>query len=64
MILKQSYIKYVDTVFRHKKMTAVKKILSDLRGVNLEKAFKDIDLLIELRDRMINLDYLSVVING
>lgn len=56
------YIKYVDTVFRHKKMINVKKILSDLREVNLEKALKDVGLLVELRDKMINLDYLSIVV--
>jgi len=56
------YLKYVDSVFMHKKMANVQKILSDLRGINLEKAFKDVDLLIELREKMVKLDYLSVVL--
>lgn len=56
------YIKYVEEVFMNEKMKQVKKILTDFRNISLEKAFKDIDLLIELRNKMIHLDYLSVVI--
>ena len=56
------YIKYVDTVFRNKKMTDVKKVFTDFRFINLEKAFKDLDFIISLRENMVNLNYLSVVL--
>lgn len=60
----EDYIKYVDSVFRNEKMANVRMILSDLRDINLEKAFEDMGLLIELRERMIKLDYRSVVLVG
>ncbi|WP_298371249.1 hypothetical protein [uncultured Lutibacter sp.] len=44
----ESYINYTKTTLNNKKMLNVKKIFSDLRDVNLESAFKEIDKLIEL----------------
>lgn len=57
-----SYIKYANTVLKDEKIVNVKKIFSDFRELNLEKAFKDIDFLLELRERMTKLNYLSVVL--
>lgn len=56
------YLQYVDSVFLNEKMIGVKKILTDFRNINLEKALKDIEILIGLREKMIHLNYLSVVI--
>ena len=56
----ESYINYTKTTLNNKKMLNVKKIFSDLRDVNLESAFKEIDKLIELRETMINLNYTNV----
>lgn len=56
------YQQYVDNVLLNEKMIGVKKILTDFRNINLEKAFKDIDVLIGLRKKMIHLNYLSIVI--
>jgi len=54
------YINYIKTTFNNKKMLNVKKVFSDLRDINLEEAFKEIDKLIELREIMINLNYTNV----
>ena len=56
----EHYIKYIDTILNNKKMVNVTKIFSDLRNINLEKAFQDINLLADLRDKIINLDYTNV----
>ena len=56
----KDYIDYINKTLNDKKMIHVKKIFSDLTDVNLENAFKDIDLLIDLREKMINLDYINV----
>ena len=56
----KDYIDYINTTLNNKKMIHVKKIFSDLRDVNLENAYKDIGLLIDLREKMINLDYINV----
>lgn len=59
------YINYIKTTLNNKKMLNVKKIFSDLRNINLEEAFKEIDKLIELRESMINLNYTNVnVVNS
>jgi len=54
------YINYIKTTFNNKKMLNVKKIFSDLRDINLELAYNEIDKLIEFREIMINLDYINV----
>ncbi len=54
------YLNYIKTTLNNEKMIRVKKIFSDLRDVDLAMAFKDIDLLIDLRKTMINLDYINV----
>jgi len=58
----KQYVNYVETVYQNEKMNDVKKIITDLRQIDLKRALDDVDFLIELREKIINLNYLSVVI--
>lgn len=56
------YKKHVQSVFMLPRMKDIKLILTDLREINLEKAFQDLDTLMSLREKMVNLNYKSVVL--
>ncbi|NJB81911.1 hypothetical protein [Wenyingzhuangia aestuarii] len=56
----EDYISYINSIYTKENMLHVKKVITDLRGTNLELAFKDIDKLVELREQIILFEYVNV----
>ena len=51
--------KYVDKVFKSEQMNSIKKVLSDMRFVNVERAINELSSIIPQRSKVTHLDYIN-----